>query len=393
MEGPIMIYSMTDKESRDILKALTRSPKKVKNRTMSSENQENLVLERSDQENRMSSASAMGEYQNTQSHPVYSAISFINGQINRMDLNDLKQKCKQNNLDCHGKREAVKRRLKEYYKAQKLIEAGLLEPSVNRNVDYFVVIDFEATCEERNPPGYQHEIIEFPAVLVSSADPPHIVDIFHAYCKPTINPKLSEFCRTLTGIEQSLVDGSQTFSEVHQQFQVWLHEKHQCGTKYSYSIVTDGPFDMGRFLFLQTQHLRAEYPDYGLYWVNLRKCFANFYKGDFYSSTSSHQKLPGLQDMLYSLEMEFQGQPHSGLDDARNIARVLIRLISDRAFVRTNEKIVLTGNRNAHPTPHNYHARLQSVTAVTRKEAEAIYKSQKQAKNSFKEQDALQADA
>ena len=45
--------------------------------------------------------------------------------------------------------------------------SGLLERDDIKNVDYFVVIDFEATCEERNPPGYPHEIIEFPAVLVS----------------------------------------------------------------------------------------------------------------------------------------------------------------------------------------------------------------------------------
>ena len=30
---------------------------------------------------------------------------------------------------------------------------------------YLVVVDFEATCEEVNPPDYIHEIIEFPALL------------------------------------------------------------------------------------------------------------------------------------------------------------------------------------------------------------------------------------
>ncbi len=28
--------------------------------------------------------------------------------------------------------------------------------------------------------------------------------------------------------------------------------------------------------------------------------------------------------MLFALDMEFEGQPHSGLDDAKNIARVLV---------------------------------------------------------------------
>ena len=30
----------------------------------------------------------------------------------------------------------------------------------------FTVIDFEATCENANPESYQHEIIEFPVVVV-----------------------------------------------------------------------------------------------------------------------------------------------------------------------------------------------------------------------------------
>jgi len=32
------------------------------------------------------------------------------------------------------------------------------------------VIDFEATCDEKNSHNYPHEIIEFPAVLVDAAD-------------------------------------------------------------------------------------------------------------------------------------------------------------------------------------------------------------------------------
>ena len=58
-----------------------------------------------------------------------------------MDLNQMKLRCKELSLDSNGKREAVKRRLKEYYKTEKLIDAGLLErkSSDERNSDYFVV--------------------------------------------------------------------------------------------------------------------------------------------------------------------------------------------------------------------------------------------------------------
>ena len=51
---------------------------------------------------------------------------------------------------------------------EKLVKAGLMEPKANPNADYFLIIDFEATCEEKNPPGYPHEVIEIPVILVSS---------------------------------------------------------------------------------------------------------------------------------------------------------------------------------------------------------------------------------
>lgn len=48
---------------------------------------------------------------------------------------------------------------------------------------------------------FRFEIIEFPAVLVD-AKKRKIVDHFQAFVKPSINPKLSEFCIKLTGITQ-----------------------------------------------------------------------------------------------------------------------------------------------------------------------------------------------
>ena len=34
-------------------------------------------------------------------------------------------------------------------------------------LDYLCILDFEATCEARNPPNYVHEIIEFPVLLLN----------------------------------------------------------------------------------------------------------------------------------------------------------------------------------------------------------------------------------
>lgn len=45
--------------------------------------------------------------------------------------------------------------------------------------------------------------------------------------------------------------------------------------------------------------------------------------------------------MVEYLDIGFEGRPHCGLDDSRNIARILLRLIADGANVCINEKIHL----------------------------------------------------
>ena len=65
------------------------------------------------------------------------------------------------------------------------------------NLQFILVLDFESTCwEEKNfaPP----EIIEFPVVLISLKTG-EVLSEFHHYCLPVENPRLSPFCRELTG--------------------------------------------------------------------------------------------------------------------------------------------------------------------------------------------------
>ena len=154
---------MTDKQSRDWEKYMQRTPKKKEHKPPPSP----TYFE--DEEN-----------QNHFEHKVYREISQLNGEINRMSLGELKNKCKSLHLDCYGKRDPLKRRLKEHFKVQMLVEAGLMEPKANPNADFFLVIDFEATCEEKNPPGYPHEVIEFPAILVTSGDHKYVINSPHS---------------------------------------------------------------------------------------------------------------------------------------------------------------------------------------------------------------------
>ena len=64
-----------------------------------------------------------------------------------------------------GATEVLRKRLKNYYKRIKLGDSEI----EGQYYPFFIVVDFEATCEEPNPEDYLHEIIEFPAVLIESA--------------------------------------------------------------------------------------------------------------------------------------------------------------------------------------------------------------------------------
>lgn len=229
----------------------------------------------------------------------------------------MKAECKRMRLNPNGKREAVKRRLKgtsccrlyclathsyffyinpEYFKENALIEAGQKKPQLSKNPDFFIVIDFEATCEEENPNDYHHEIIEFPAVLVD-AKSGEMVDVFHEFVRPVINPTLSDFCKELTAISQATLDQADPFPVVQERcarrgaidshfalndnyfrFVSWL-KKHRLGCGKSFSIVTDGPYDMGRFYFQQFYHIGQPFPAYACQWINIRKAFSSFYRG------------------------------------------------------------------------------------------------------------------
>ena len=65
-------------------------------------------------------------------------------------------------------KDVLKKRLKTYIKKEKLAKAKIIENRKHIKVDFYCVIDFEATCLEECCQDYIHEIIEFPAVLVNA---------------------------------------------------------------------------------------------------------------------------------------------------------------------------------------------------------------------------------
>ena len=96
--------------------------------------------------------------------------------------------------------------------------------SGNRRV---VVVDVEATCWKKGIFSRKKETIEIGAVrLVPDQDDAKWPE-FQTFVRPRRLPRLSTFCRELTGITQENVDAAPSFPEALRQFLEWSQPLEQ----------------------------------------------------------------------------------------------------------------------------------------------------------------------
>ena len=288
------------------------------------------------------------ELANLKGTAIIGKISKLNGAVNLLPLSSLQTNLQELGVETHGSLDSCRRRLKYHLRNKAVSTVSNKEIMNNYCYDCICVVDFEATCErevhqdsviarklatvEANDispaaPSTQ-EIIEFPAFLVD-VKKREIVSTFHSYVKPCKARNLSSFCTELTGITQSEVDAAPSFTEVIDNFEDWLYasmQRHSCA---SFAFASDGSWDFAHFFANSCQVNDIPFPGYAKRWINIRKVFSSHYK--MHSSSLTH--------MLSHLGMEFEGRKHSGFDDSKNIARVLIRMLLDGAHPVINERI------------------------------------------------------
>lgn len=174
------------------------------------------------------------------------------------------------------------------------------------NYDYFLVIDLEATCCERETiKRHEMEIIEIGAVMLEAQNLT-IVDEFQTFIKPIRHPILTEFCQQLTSIKPEQVDLAPTYPEAITCFKKWL---------YHYANFIFGSWgDYDRKQFEQDSKFhQISYPISSKH-INLKQLF------------TANQKLPKRYGMAQALELakiELIGTHHRGIDDAKNIAKLM----------------------------------------------------------------------
>ena len=187
---------------------------------------------------------------------------------------------------------------------------------------YFAVLDFEATCDDKQKMSPQ-EVIEFPTVLVDGLTM-EVVAKFESFVRPVHHPTLSPFCTKLTSITQDMVDGAEEFNAVWTKHQQWL-ESHGLDLNEpeelaSWTFVTCGDWDLRTMLpeQLSASNIdRAQVPRCYTRWINIKIPFTDY---------SGHSRAPGMDGMLRAMGLTLDGTHHRGVDDCCNTAKILEKL-------------------------------------------------------------------
>jgi inhibitor of KinA sporulation pathway (predicted exonuclease) len=160
------------------------------------------------------------------------------------------------------------------------------------------------------------EIIELGAALCTFDGKIH--KTFSQFVRPTVNPTLSDFCKTLTHISQADVDSAPDFPEA-------------CAIINK--ALSDWEFDCwgswGAYDFFQC---RAEAKRHGIS-LGFQDYGHTNIKGAYQAARGVKRK-SGLGNTLKRHDMVFEGVQHRALEDCKNIARIL-PLIGRESFVRS----------------------------------------------------------
>lgn len=175
-----------------------------------------------------------------------------------------------------------------------------------------LVVDLEATCwDDRTTTVDDMDIIEFGCVIAD--DSGNILDDFGTIVRPSLNPTLSAFCTQLTTITQTDVDSAPLYPNACRLIDEWLDGREKGLIWGSW-----GGYDLNQIRAEQARHAIA--PKFlGCPHVNLKKLWAK----------SMGLRPMGMRRAIEHSGFSVNGTHHRGIDDARNISRLVPAISRD----------------------------------------------------------------
>ncbi len=177
--------------------------------------------------------------------------------------------------------------------------------------EHYLVVDLEATTSrDGSVPKDERETIEIGAVLVRAPSLEPAAE-FATLVRPVRHPTLTPFCTQLTTITQAMVAEAPLFPAAMAAFAQWMPLGEPGVVFCSW-----GEFDR--------RQLEQDSAYHGIPYLlpvhlNLKRRFSEALG----SSRRARRRGFGVAEALRACQLEFEGTPHRGLDDARNIARLL----------------------------------------------------------------------
>jgi len=170
-----------------------------------------------------------------------------------------------------------------------------------------VVVDVEATCWKKGVFSRKKEIIEIGAVKLFLDRAESRWPEFQTFVRPKRLPRLSSFCRELTGITQENVDAAPTFPEALQLFLEWSQPLERV------VVATWSRYDLWQLdLDLESHGL----PQLAVPFLDVKKLAARVVGAKSFEQTA-RELIPD------SLAMP----RHRAIADARRTARILKRVL------------------------------------------------------------------
>lgn len=179
----------------------------------------------------------------------------------------------------------------------------------------YMVIDFEANCSNDN--AKDHEIIEFPALLIDT-ESGEIISEFRYFVKMLTHDRVSDFITNLTHITDDKVKSGLEWKECLKEFEIWCYQNNV--TADNTTIITCGDWD---FLTMFPKQMSKSGVTMSKY---LRKITSRWTNIKIYYRTIGGKK-GGMPTMLRFFELELIGHHHSGIDDCRNIHRICVEIV------------------------------------------------------------------
>ncbi|KAG0317883.1 hypothetical protein BGZ99_005966 [Dissophora globulifera] len=195
--------------------------------------------------------------------------------------------------------------------------------------DYFIVLDFEATCDDNKPAaellvtGATSEIIEFAWICVTKNN----FAILHEeqkYVKPLSTP-LTPFCQALTNITPETLQNAGSLQEAIDSLDAYINTEILDKGK-SFCFVTHGAWDLRIQLQREAKDKGIVLPAY------LKEPILFDLKEEATKWIAHHAEVVlksfSLEKMCEAFAVSMVGRLHSGLDDSKTIVNIMKYLVA-----------------------------------------------------------------